>query len=146
VNFRTTGATGVDQPITPPGEPYVDANANGQYDDGETHINLTYPTVHTDGYLLDTVTPHSTVITDYDAVGAPQTVEIVFSGVLYTSGRWEAQGNAGYFGSVVAKEGMGGGSGGTPNVFFDIRMTDGTWPPDEYDIPKVIITAWETDL
>jgi len=66
--------------------------------------------------------------------------------VVYTSGKWEAQGNAAYYGSVVAKEGMGGGSRGTPDIFFDTRLIEGTWPPQKYKLPRVIISSWETDL
>ncbi len=74
------------------------------------------------------------------------TMNTSLNGVIYNNGEFEVNGNALYYGSVVAKEGMGGGLTGTPDIFFDPSLANGTWPPNEYELPKVIITAWETDL
>jgi hypothetical protein len=147
VTFSSQGMSGTNLPITPPGEPYVDANLNDEYDDGEIHLNIVYPATHGTGYGLAPGSETSTSILDYDR-DAPldQTTQVNFNGVFYTSGSFDATGNAIYYGSVVAKEGMTGGSAGTPDVFFDERLVKGEWPPPEYELPRVIITSWETDL
>jgi hypothetical protein len=133
--------------LTPPGEPFVDANLNGRYDDGETHLNISYPANHSTGYGLVSGSETSTTIADYDDSGTlDQTASVNIAGVMYTSGSFDAVGNAIYYGSVVADEGMSGGSAGTPDVFFDERLVKGEWPPPEYELPRVIITSWETDL
>jgi hypothetical protein len=64
---------------------------------------------------------------------------------MYIAGTFEAQGNAKYFGSVVAQRGVLDGSG-TPDFWFDDRLLRGQWPPKGMSIPRVVISSWQTDL
>jgi hypothetical protein len=66
-------------------------------------------------------------------------------GLLYTAGEFDAQGTPLYFGSVVTKAGMVNSLSGTPDIFWDTDMID-NWPPPGWEMPRVIITRWETDL
>jgi hypothetical protein len=34
---------------------------------------------------------------------------------------------------------------GTPDLFWDTDLKD-NWPPPGWELPRVIITKWETDL
>jgi hypothetical protein len=64
---------------------------------------------------------------------------------LYIAGTLDAQGNADYYGSVITKGGTASKMTGTPNVWWDPRLKD-NWPPSDWDLPRVIITRWQTDL
>jgi len=66
-------------------------------------------------------------------------------GLLYVSGEFDAQGTPLYFGSVVTKAGMVNSLSGTPDLFWDTDLKD-NWPPPGWELPRVIITKWETDL
>ncbi len=137
--------------LIPPGEPWIDGSngqpLDGQYNDGETHLNFTYPASKTGTYNL-TGTPTSTSISDREDAGSPINTEINFYGVLYTNGRYNAKGQAVYFGSVIAKEGAGEihSVAGTPEIYFDERLIKGQWPPVDLDIPRVIISSMQTDM
>ncbi len=80
-----------------------------------------------------------------DDTGLPFQDNAVLDGVFYTSGVFTAVGNASYFGSLVAQQGVLDG-GGTPAFYFDERLVKGQWPPKGMSIPRVIVSAWQTDL
>ncbi|MEW5806002.1 MAG: PilX N-terminal domain-containing pilus assembly protein [Acidobacteriota bacterium] len=137
--------------LIPPGEPYLDGSngqpLDGAYNDGETHLNLSYPASKTGTYNL-TGTPTSTSASDREDAGSPINTEINFYGVLYTNGKFNAKGQAVYFGSVIAKEGAGEDHAiaGTPEIYFDERLIKGQWPPAELDLPRVVISSMQTDM
>ena len=66
-------------------------------------------------------------------------------GLLYVSGTFDSQGTPLYYGSVVTKAGMNGSMAGTPDIFWDTDLKD-NWPPPGWELPRVIITRWQTDL
>ena len=66
-------------------------------------------------------------------------------GLLYLSGEFDCQGTPLYFGSIVTKAGMVNSLNGTPDLFWDTDLKD-NWPPPTWELPRVIITKWETDL
>ena len=151
-NFETHGIGNPPKKnLIPPGEPWIDGSngqpLDGQYNDGETHLNLDYPNSKTGTYGL-TGTPTSTSASDRETEGPPINTEINFYGVIYTSGRYNAKGQAVYFGSVVAKEGAGEihSIAGTPEIYFDERLIKGQWPPADLDIPRVVISSMQTDM
>ncbi|HEU4400990.1 MAG TPA: hypothetical protein VFT43_02680, partial [Candidatus Polarisedimenticolia bacterium] len=80
-----------------------------------------------------------------DDYGAPFQDTVVLNGVLYISGVFSVQGNANYYGSLVAQQGVLDGAG-TPGFYFDERLIKNAWPPKGLNIPRVIVTAWQTDL
>jgi hypothetical protein len=80
-----------------------------------------------------------------DDTGLPFQDNAVLDGVFYTSGVFTAQGNASFFGSLVAQQGVLDG-GGTPGFYFDERLIKGQWPPKGMSIPRVVVTGWQTDL
>ena len=159
------GNTGSLQTIVPPGEPF----------DGSGFVNLDYPSgggtsltstpkisnaaakfkVFTDPSTGEVWCTDATTCTTASQVGSGVPVRddnglpfqdtVVLDGVLYTSGAFSAKGNANYFGSLVAQQGVLDG-GGTPGFYFDERLIKGQWPPKGLNIPRVIVTAWQTDL
>lgn len=152
-NFVTTGLGGApNKDLIPPGEPWIDGSnghpLDGQYNNGETHINITYPANKTGTYNLVTGSETSTNIADREDEGNPINTEINFCGVFYTSGKWNAKGQAVYFGSITAKSGVGEDKSvaGTPEIYFDERLIKGKWPPDDLDIPRVYISSMQTDM
>jgi Tfp pilus assembly protein PilX len=160
-DFGTTGLGGRNHTVFPPGEP---GDASG-------FVNFAYPGTLTGSYPVKSGvvsfqtfqdpetgtwyctdaatcttasrTPAGTPV--QDSPGLPFTQAVMLDGVFYTSGTFEAQGNANYFGSVVAQRGVVDG-GGTPNFWFDERLVKGQWPPKGMPLPRVVISAWETDL
>jgi len=162
VNMNQTGisSTAVNRALIPPGEPFVDANGNRRWDSGEQYVNLTYMTTGTGNALIDpnasaqtaTVTPVTgepfsyTTSTARDDQGIPILQPINWYGVIYTSGTWDAQGNGYFFGSIVTRNGVLGGTAGTPDVWFDERLVKGEWPPPDIQLPRTMVTVWQTDL
>jgi hypothetical protein len=161
-DFQTTGTgTGVNRTVVPPGEPF----------DGSGFVNFDYPStlaggftirdgtvnfetfqdpVTGDWYCTDASVCNSTTRTPAiapvrDNYGLPFTAGISVYGVMYLAGTFTAQGNANYFGSVVAQRGVNDGAG-NPQFFFDERLIKGEWPPKGMSIPRVVVTSWQTDL
>jgi Tfp pilus assembly protein PilX len=159
-DFGTTGLGGRNHTVFPPGEP----------GDGSGFVNFLYPgtltgtyTIKTtanlqkfqdpetgDWYCLDTVSPCSAgsglaASPVQDNTGLPFTQAVMLDGVLYEAGTFTTQGNSNYFGSVVAQRGVLDGAG-TPAFWFDERLIKGQWPPKGMPLPRVVISAWETDL
>lgn len=147
-----------------PSEPFRDANQNGSYDTGEDFVNLNYDTTAV-GHV-STTDPHDKPFVrrgdagaGTDLYGSTDGINPVWNrkgpditgqtavvwGLLYNSGDFDCQGTPMYYGSVVTKAGMNGSMAGTPDIFWDSDLKD-NWPPPGWDLPRVIITRWETDL
>ena len=148
-NWTSQGSPG--RPITMhwPGEPFRDVNQNGAHDAGEEWVNLNYAAISTtDAFAKPRVTPADTFggSVQWNAKGPNITgYNAIVWGLLYVSGDFDAQGTPLYYGSVVTKAGSNGKMAGTPDLFWDTDLKD-NWPPAGWDLPRVIITRWETDL
>ncbi|HEX4824898.1 MAG TPA: pilus assembly PilX N-terminal domain-containing protein [Candidatus Polarisedimenticolaceae bacterium] len=162
--FTATGNAGRPATIHFPNEPYRDANANGQYDPGEDWVNLNYNAV-----VLADDPAFKPSVTAGDAPGAlndawplpngganapvynargpvlPTQRNAVIWGLLYTAGDFDSQGTPLIYGSVVTYAGTNGLMSGTPDIYWDTDLRD-SWPPPGWDLPRVIITRWQTDL
>lgn len=151
-NFSVSGSPGRPITMTMPGEPFQDANLNGVKDAGEGYINLNYNSiVDLDDEIRGSATD------DFGNGGGgpvwnskgkvlPDPVNALLWGIFYTSGQFDAQGNAVYYGSVVTYAGTTSPtSAGTPDFYWDPTLKD-NWPPIGWDLPRVIITRWQTDL
>ncbi|HKY32167.1 MAG TPA: pilus assembly PilX N-terminal domain-containing protein [Candidatus Polarisedimenticolia bacterium] len=152
-------ADGVNRVLLPPGEPYVDANGNKAWDPNEQYVNLQYATTAMGSFVVDpnaggqtstqtAVTGESFTYTNSsgrDDQGLPILQAINWYGVIYTSGMWEAAGNGNFFGSIVTRMGVVS-TAGTPNLWFDERLIKGQWPPPDIQLPRTMITVWQTDL
>jgi hypothetical protein len=167
MNAKTFGTTGVGsvgslRTIIPPGEPF----------DGSGHVNLQYPGDFTNNYIVrnatvaagfylqtSTNTPYCTdcaagmctttgctsTAVVRDDTGLPFNGTVVLDGVMYNSGTFTASGNAKYFGSFVAQQGVLDGAG-NPAFYFDESLVEGNWPRKGMNIPRVVVTSWETEL
>jgi hypothetical protein len=80
-----------------------------------------------------------------DASGLAFQAGISVYGVFYLAGTFTAQGNANYYGSVVAQRGVVDGAG-NPQFYFDERLVKGQWPPKGIALPRVVVSSWQTDL
>jgi len=80
-----------------------------------------------------------------DNYGLPFTDNVVMDGVFYNSGTYTAKGQARYFGSMIAQQGVLDG-GGTPELYFDESLIKGNWPRKGMNLPRVVVSAWQTDL
>jgi hypothetical protein len=137
--------------IYAPGEPFVDANGNGRYDPEEYFLDLTYPNAadsaqyRKNGMRREQGTTFKRKVPAASAsVGGRYETGVNVYGVLYTNGTYDATGNFVHYGAVVTKGGMAG-SAGTPEIYFDERLVSGGWPPPEIQIPRTMISAWETE-
>lgn len=80
----------------------------------------------------------------YDRDGAFVTdIDPILDGVFYNEGDYDTQGNAIYFGSLLINGNVIGT--GTPEVWFDEKLVKGDWPPKSMPIPRVYISAHQTD-
>lgn len=70
-------------------------------------------------------------------------VSPILDGVLYNEGDYDTQGNAAYFGSILINGDILGT--GTPEVWFDEFLVKGGWQDKFKDMPRVYVTAHETD-
>jgi len=152
--FQTTGLNGRPATFNAPGEPFQDKNINGRFDPGENWINLNYPaSIGNEFYAnaSDTLQADGTMggpgTEMRNSRGPDMAGDASIWGILYTNGYWDATGNATYYGSVISYQGIGQSSptGGTPDIYWDQSIQD-DWPPAGWDLPRVIITRWETDL
>ena len=160
-DFGTTGLGGRNQLIFPPGEP----------GDGSGFVNFTYPSSFTGGYTIhNTVGIQSfeypsgsgtwyctdaSICTSAsrtqagapvkDSTGLPFVGAVAIDGVFFTAGTFDTQGNANYYGSVVAQRGVVDGAG-TPGFYFDESLIKGSWPPKGMAMPRVVISSWQTNL
>lgn len=151
VTFQSKGVTGRTTTFQPPGEPFLDIDQDGVFDGGEPWVNMTYPTALGDPFVADNTdtlqqdgTFGATVVRN--SLGRAFTDDANMWGILYNNGEFEATGNAVYYGSVIAKSGVGENSpaAGTPDFYWDESLKD-NWPPADWDLPRVVVTRWETD-
>ena len=155
------GAGGLQTFVIPPGEP----------GDGSGHVNLNYPGSFGGGYVVSDGTVNFESIqnpvtgewwcTDAsqcdsggqaaamapvkDEYGLPFLANTAVDGVLYNTGALQFAGNANYFGSVIAEGGVNV-STGTPAFWFDETLIKGDWPRADMQLPRVVVTVWQTDL
>ena len=146
LSLTPDGLTGPLRQVSPPGEPFLDGDIDGEYDTGERFINLIYPSIATeidDEVFADT----SAGGASRDARGpAIPDVAVSFRGILYTSGTFEATGTGTFYGSVIALQGVtqtpDDGSADTPTIIWDESIVT-EWPPAGWDVPRVVITEWD---
>ena len=83
----------------------------------------------------------------WNSQGPTFTDDAAIWGILYTNGFWDSTGNAVYYGSVISYQGIGEASpsAGTPDIYWDSDIAK-KWPPDGWELPRVTVTAWETDI
>lgn len=67
----------------------------------------------------------------------------ILDGVLYNEGAFNSSGNGAYFGSVLINGNIQGT--GTAEVWFDELLIKGGWQDKFKDLPRVFVTAHETD-
>jgi Tfp pilus assembly protein PilX len=160
-DFSTTGLSGPNRMVIPPGEP----------GDGSGFVNFQYPGSLGGTYTISQTVAHLQVFTDpatgdvyctdastcttssqlpagspvKDNYGLPFLAPIAIDGVFYIAGTFSVQGNADYFGSVVAQRGVIDGAG-TPGFYFDESLIKGNWPRKGMNLPRVVISSWQTDL
>ena len=89
--------------------------------------------------------PAPPIVPLQDDAGLPFQATVANDGVIFISGAYTAQGNQEFYGSLVAEQGVLDG-GGTPAFYFDESLIKGQWPRPGMDIPRVVVTAWQTDL
>jgi hypothetical protein len=136
-----------------PGEPFLDRNQNGVYDTGDDYLNLNYSAISTTDPTVKPVAKQNDLYLDggtglpqYNARGPNITGQnAIVWGVLYVQGDFDCQGTPLYYGAVVTKAGSNGKMAGTPDLYWDTDLKD-NWPPPTWDLPRVIITQWQTDL
>ena len=147
------GSTPTTRQLIAPGEPYIDANGNGQYDSGEWFLDIDYPALpdspaHQNGMHRDG--DGSGIVRQDPSVDAGSAGKydagINVDGVLYTNGTFTASGNWIYFGSVITKAGFSNPGSGSPVLYFDERLIKNTWPPSDLFAPRIFISSWQTEL
>lgn len=162
-DWRTTGTgSGVNRLVFPPGEP-GDGSGFVNLDYGTSlagpftisdgtvrHKALNYPALSADWYCVDAQQCDSTLrqaaaAPVKDDLGFPFVTGISVYGVMYLAGTFTAQGNCNYYGSVVAQRGVIDGAG-NPGFYFDERLVKGQWPPKGMNLPRVVVSSWQTDL
>jgi hypothetical protein len=147
-HFQSRGATGRNATVTVPGEPFQDKDGDGMRDPGENWINLNFNDIDDfgDTFRGDDDDNFGGSVT-YNAIGPTFTDTVNLWGILYSNGRVSPTGNARYFGSVIAKSGVGDTSpaAGTAEFYWDESILR-DWPPASWDLPRVVITRWETDF
>ena len=159
--MRSACSPGRTATFTFPGEPFRDKNEDGIWDAGEGWINLNYSSpaiVDIDSDLVvdkndtyDTAIPPPgppppPPVPVWNALGPSLTHDAIVWGILYLAGQFEADGTPYYDGSVITFAGTptGAKTPGTANLYWDPMLKE-KWPPPGWDLPRVIITSWQTD-
>jgi hypothetical protein len=153
--WRVSGSPGRPATFTFPGEPFRDRNENGVRDSGEEYINLRYNALTTidDPVVVDTADtfdpsnpPPATPHVVWNAKGPAMTHDAIVWGILYLAGQLDASGTPYYDGSVVTYAGTETNvkTSGGASFFWDPSLKD-NWPPAGWNLPRVVITRWETD-
>jgi hypothetical protein len=147
-SIRVDGVTGTPVSVRPPGEPFRDQDLDGLYDSGERFINLQYPALAADLNMPVTADTSAGGATRDDRGPAVPGVAVSFQGILFNTGYFEAVGTGTFYGSVIALQGVtqnpSDGSEDTPTIIWDESIV-GDWPPEGWDLPRVVITEWDTD-
>ncbi len=152
--WRVTGSPGRPATFTFPGEPFRDKNEDGVRDAGEEQINLRYTGVADldDTLVVDSadtydqaIPPPATPVAVWNAKGPSVVHDAIVWGILYVTGQFDASGTPYYDGSVVTYAGTetGAKTVGTANLYWDPSLKE-NWPPPGWDLPRVIITGWQT--
>ena len=158
LNLEITGVSGRPVVFRAPGEPYQDRNANGRWDTGELYINLDYMT-KLDGasgapaaFRAD---PTNALQNDGSTGGLVMrntrgpliTDDANVWGIVYNNGYYDATGNGVFYGTFITYQGIGefGPSAGTPNHYWDAGLAD-NWPDDDWGLPRIAVSRWETDM
>lgn len=152
LDFQSKGVKGRTATFSAPGEPFADVDEDGRWDSGEDWVNLDYPTTLKGLFEADSTDRRL----DDGSIGAAPVRnsrgpsiddEALVWGIVYTNGYYDATGNGVYYGSMVSKQGIGfySASAGTPDHYWDQSIKD-DWPPDDWGLPRVAITRWETDM
>ena len=153
--WRVDGSPGKPAEFTFPGEPFRDKNEDGVKDADEEWVNLQYTTFsdidsplvidNADKYdaSIPSASPPARV---WNPLGPSVTHDAIVWGILYVTGEFEADGTPYYNGSVITRAGTPAGTStpGTATFYWDPRVKD-NWPPPDLDLPRVIITGWQTD-
>lgn len=144
--FRINGGQAIPATFTFPGEPYFDTNTNGVRDGVEPFINLNYDALTTRTTAVrasatDTYGSGATAI--YNRKGKSVAGGADIWGIVYNAGQFDAQGNPVILGSMITKKGQTA-SAGTADIYWDPKLLD-EWPPSDWDLPRVVITRYETD-
>ncbi len=156
-SLRTSTVAGRSELIRPPGEPFQDHDEDGVWQEGESWINLRYPTVLNPSVpagqfvadaadlLSDAGPPTSAVRNDH---GPEIPAEVSLHGILYLTGTFNATGPGLYYGSVIARGGVIQPNPLSPTVeiYWNDGIRTGKWPPPAWGLPRVVVTRWETDL
>lgn len=149
VNTIRFKSEGVSSPATStlqaPGEPYLDANGDRQFEPGEAWINLGYPSSLGQSFRID---PSNTAQDDgttgpspvHNSRGPAIAAGVSFHGILYTSGVFEGTGSGLYYGSVIADRGIELPSP-APDFYWDAAIA-GDWPPVGATLPRTTVTGW----
>ncbi len=113
--------------------------------DGEDWVNLAYPAALGLPFPVDSTDTFGGAVMRNER-GPDIADTAVLWGIIYNNGYFEATGNAKYYGSVISRSGVGElkAAAGTPDLYWDQTITD-DFPPDNWNLPRVIVTRWETD-
>jgi hypothetical protein len=140
LRFSTSGSGSIGKAVElrPPGEPKVD---------GSTFVNLEVkqPGANKPAYETEFIVRNTEAGATWDGRLDKVTEQsILMHGIFYTSGEWGATGNASFYGSVITKKGVDTTAAGTAHVYWDQSIKD-DWPPEDMELPRVVITRWETN-
>ena len=116
----------LDETFRPPGEPFVGAP--------DAWVDLQYPT-----NLEAPFYPGGPA--EWSSRGPAIEGSVAFRGILVNGGRFEVSGAGTFYGSVVAGGIALDGSTVPANRFYwDASLAQG-WPPDGWDLPRLVITS-----
>jgi hypothetical protein len=142
--WRVTGSPGRPARFTMPGEPFRDLDENGVRDPAtEDYINLQYPVAALDDPIFVKDSDPGKI---WNATGPTFNHDAVVWGILYVTGQFDASGTPYYDGSVITYAGTETGvkTVGTASLYWDPTIKT-NWPPPDWNLPRVIITRWQTD-
>ena len=129
--------------ISPPGEPFDDADADGTCGDGETFLEIAYPPDPLEpgaAFERRAARACGAGLGPLPA-GPPADAPLTYEGLLLTSGRVEGGAGARIFGAVAAGSGIAGPPGGARlELLFDARLAASQWPPPASGLPR---TVWQ---
>jgi hypothetical protein len=151
-SFRAAGVAGRPLTLRAPGEPFQDADQDGVRDAGEVWINLRYPGAANGAIAVDSTDARRDDGTtggaaEWNASGPPWTLEVSLGGILALAGRFDASGTAVHAGSIVARGGVEQSQpgAGAPRILWNDAVRRGEWPPEDWPLPRVLVSRWETD-